>query len=62
MVCSTMYTIVHQKIILNILDAALGTCYRVIDKAAVYNKENMFNLLLPKYHLKHGDLFITSKL
>lgn len=60
------FTISNKKIILNVLDAALGTGYRLIDTAAVYNNEQYIKealqVLLPKYHLKREDLFITSKL
>lgn len=39
-------------------------CY--LDTAAVYNNEqyikDALKVLLPKYHLKREDLFITSKL
>ncbi|CAI6365296.1 unnamed protein product [Macrosiphum euphorbiae] len=60
------YTISDEKIILNVLDVALGAGYRLIDTAAVYNNEQYIKealkVLLPKYHLKREDLFITSKL
>jgi len=60
------YTISDKKIIFNVLDVALGAGYRLIDTAAVYHNEDYIRealkVLLPKYHLKREDLFITSKL
>lgn len=60
------FTICDKKIKLNVLDMALGACYRLIDKAAVFNSElyimTALQVSLPKYHLKHDNLFITSKL
>ncbi|VVC33439.1 NADP-dependent oxidoreductase domain,Aldo/keto reductase [Cinara cedri] len=60
------YTIYDRKNILDVLDVALGAGYRLIDTAAVYRNEEYIKealaVLLPKYHLKREDLFITSKL
>jgi len=52
--------------IFNSLDAALDSGYRLIDTAQGYKNEaeigRALEILMPKYGLKRGDLFITTKL
>lgn len=60
---------IHDKII-NAFSSVGPTLfnihYYILDTAAVYNNEEYIKqalqVLLPKYHLKREDLFITSKL
>ncbi|KAJ3662327.1 hypothetical protein Zmor_006681 [Zophobas morio] len=55
-----------RSLIREVLDYALAAGYRQIDTAAVYGNEedigHALKELLPKYNLRRGDIFITSKL
>lgn len=57
------YEIRSEKVIFDVLDAALDVGYRFIDTAQVYRNEtfigNALQVLLPKYNLKRL-LFIKS--
>ncbi|MFH4976838.1 hypothetical protein AB6A40_003547 [Gnathostoma spinigerum] len=55
-----------RNVIFDIVDAALGCGYRMIDTAELYGNEafigEALKQYLPKYGLKREDIFITSKL
>ncbi|KAI1729123.1 aldo/keto reductase family domain-containing protein [Ditylenchus destructor] len=60
------YQIRSEKVIQEILDAALEVGYRIIDTAQIYGNEKYIGTalktLLPKYGLTRKDIFITTKL
>lgn len=59
------YQIKSERILTDVVDAALSCGYRFFDTAQVYGNEAMlgriFQELLPKYNLDRSDIFITSK-
>ncbi|WKY00438.1 hypothetical protein Q1695_014911 [Nippostrongylus brasiliensis] len=59
------YQIRSEKILEDVVDAALSCGYRFFDTAQIYGNEaalgRIFQDLLPKYNLERSDIFITSK-
>lgn len=72
MIITTIYLLINHftqnHILLSIIEYHMLIIYNIVfsDTAAVYNNElyikEALKVLLPKYHLKREDLFITSKL
>ncbi|CAG9130487.1 unnamed protein product [Plutella xylostella] len=60
------YRIRNESVLMQAVDDALRTGYRMFDTAAVYGNEQYlkkaFNQLLPKYGLEREDIFITTKM
>ncbi|VDO25729.1 unnamed protein product [Heligmosomoides polygyrus] len=61
----SIFQIKSERILTDVVDAALSCGYRFFDTAQVYGNEAMlgriFQELLPKYNLDRSDIFITSK-